>query len=106
MPGERVAGSPRSVEIEIANRFFDGLILRFFQAFGELARENVFLGALRFDGLPELCLDTLGLLLEQARRVVKVNGRRRFRRWNVREHDAEFRVNRELGLATRAIDFD
>src|SRR5579859_5095749 len=95
-----------SVEIKVADRFFDRLVLGFLQAFGELSREHVFLCALRFDGLPELRLDALGLLLEQARGVVEINGRWWFRRWNVREHDAEFRVNCEFGLATRAIDFD
>ena len=106
MPDTAASGRQSSVEIKIANRFFDGLVLGFFQALGKLSRENIFLRAFRFHRLAKFLFDTLGLFPEQARRIVEINGRRRLRRRNVRENDGKFRVNCQLGLTAWAIDFD
>ena len=106
MPDAAAGGRQSSVEIKIANRFFDGLVLGFFQALGKLSREHVFLCAFRFHRLTEFLFDALGLFPEQARGVVEINGWRRLRRRDVRENRGKFRVNCQLGLTTRAFDFD
>ena len=42
-----------SIEIEVAQRFFDRSILGLFEAFGKFARQHIFFRSLRFDGRPE-----------------------------------------------------
>jgi len=95
-----------SIEIEIAEWLFDGAVFRFLQAFGKLSGENVFLGFFGFDGGAELRFDRFGLLAQESRGIVKVNGRWRPGRWNVRKHNSEFAIESELRVAARAIGFE
>jgi len=60
------------IEIEIAERLFDGAVFGFFQAFGKFSGENVFLGFFGFDGGAKLRFDRFGLLAQEAGRVVKI----------------------------------
>jgi hypothetical protein len=110
-PGRRSADTEAlcirdSIEIEIAEWLFDGAVFRFLQAFGKFSGENVFLGFFGFDGGAELCFDCLGLLAQESRGIVKINGRWRLRRWNVRKHNSEFAIESELRVAARAIGFE
>src|ERR1700722_11842200 len=83
-----------SIEIEIAKRLFDWAVFGFLQAFGKFSGENVFLGFFGFDGGAKLCFDRFGLLAQESRGIVKINGRWRLGRRNVREHHSEFAVER------------
>ena len=95
-----------SIEIEIAERLFDGAVFGFLQAFGKFSGEDVFLGFFGFDGGAELCFDRFGLLAQESRGIVKINGRWRLGRRNVREHHSEFAIESELRVAARAIGFE
>jgi hypothetical protein len=100
------SGIPDSIEIEVAERFFDGAVFGLLQTFGKFSGENVFLGFFCFHGGPELRLDSFGLLAQEARRVVEINGRRRPGRWDVREHHSEITIKSELCVTARAIGFE
>jgi hypothetical protein len=98
-------GIPDSIEIKIAERFFDWAVFRFLQAFGELARENIFLGFFGFHGCAEFCLDGFCLLAQEPCRIIEINRGRRFRRRDVRKHNSEFPIQGELRMTTGAIRF-
>ncbi|HEY2342290.1 MAG TPA: hypothetical protein VGH90_04630 [Chthoniobacteraceae bacterium] len=83
---------PASIEVEIAEWLFDGAVLGFLQALGKFSGENVFFGFFGFDGGAEFCFDRFGLLAQESRRIVKINGRWRPGRGNVREHYSEFAI--------------
>src|SRR3984957_17101870 len=109
-PGRRSANTGAlcirdSIEIEIAERLFDGAVFGFLQAFGKFSGENVFLGFFGFDGGAELRFDRFGLLAQESRGIVKINGRWRLGRRNVREDYSEFSIESELRVAARAIGF-
>ena len=95
-----------SIEIEIAERLFDGAVFGFLQAFGKFSGEDVFLGFFGFDGGAELRFDCFGLLAQESRGIVKINGRWRLGRRNVREHHSEFAIESELRVAAGAIGFE
>jgi hypothetical protein len=110
-PGRRPADTEAlcirdSIEIEIAERLFDGAVFGLLQAFGEFSGEDVFLGFFGFDGGTELRFDCFGLLAQESRSVVKINGRWRLGRRNVREDYSEFAIESELRVAARAIGFE
>ena len=50
------------LKVEVAQRFFDGLVLGFLEGFLELAVEDVFLLALGYPGIAELVFALLGLI--------------------------------------------
>lgn len=102
----RASGAGNSVEVEVAKRFFDRRILRLFQPFGELARKDVFLDLLRFDGSAELGFDGIRLLAEKLGRVVKIDTRRLLWRRHVGQHDAKIGVNHQLRLAAGTTDLE
>src|ERR1700722_12381972 len=109
-PGRRSASTGAlcirdSIEIEIAERLFDGAVFGFLQAFGKFSGENVFLGFFGFDGGAKLCFDRFGLLAQESRGVVKINGRGRLGGRNVREHHSEVAIKSELRVAAGAVGF-
>ena len=94
------------IEIEIAERLFDGSVFSLLQALGKFSGENVFLGFFSFDGCAELRFDSFGLLAQEPRGIVKINRRWRLRRRDVREHHSEFAIESELRVAARAVSFE
>src|SRR5262245_6859622 len=96
----------RLFEVEVAQGFFDRLVLGFLQGFLELAGKHIFLFLLGFPGLAELFLAPQRLPLEHPRSVADIHIGCRLGRGLVREDDAELRVNLKLGLAARASNFD
>src|ERR1700722_19601687 len=95
----------RLVEIKIAERLFDGRVFGFLQAFGEFAREDVFFRFFGFHRETEFFFDAIALLAEEAGCVVEVDGRRSFHDF-VGEHDFEFGIDGQLGVAARAVYVD
>jgi hypothetical protein len=95
LPFSGRAGSKRalawsdSIEVKIAERFFDGSILGLFEALGKFAREDVLFRLFGLDGRTELRFDGVRLLAQVPCRVVEVDRRRTLWRRNVREHGAE-----------------
>ena len=94
------------IEIEIAERLFDGSVFSLLQALGKFSGENVFLGFFSFDGCAELRFDSFGLLAQEPRGIVKINRRWRLRRRDVGEHHSEFAIESELRVAARAVSFE
>src|ERR1700722_20936342 len=101
--GARMAGL---IEIEIAQRFFDRTVFSFFQAFGEFARQQIFLGFFRFDRSAEFRLDGIDLLAKQAGGVFKIHRGWRAGRRDVREDGANLAIDGQFCLAARAIYFE
>src|SRR5580692_9565408 len=97
---------PAPLEVEIAQRFFDGLVLGFLEGFLEFAVQYVFLLALGYPGIAEFVFALLGLIGEDARRVADVDVGRGLYRCRVREHHGKVRIHRELCLAARAHYFN
>ena len=62
------------IEIEIAQRLFDGAVFGFLQAFGKFPGENVFFGFFGFDGGAEFRFDGFGLPAQERGRIVQING--------------------------------
>jgi hypothetical protein len=94
------------VEIEIAERLFDGAVFSFLQALGKFSGQNIFLRFFSFDGRAKLRFDGFGLLAQESRGIIKVNGRRGPGRRDVREHHSEFAIESELRVAARAVSFE
>jgi uncharacterized protein DUF1572 len=106
-PSHTWKGTERfNLEIEVAQRFFDGLVLGFLEGFLELAVENVFLLALRHPRIAKFVFALLGLIGEDARRVADVDIGRGLNGRCVRENHGEVGVHRQLGLAARALHFN
>ena len=87
------------LEVEVAQRFFDGLVLGFLEGFLEFAVEDVFLLALGFPGIAEFIFTLLGLIGEDTRRVSDVNVGRGLDGRCVRKDHGETGIHRELRLA-------
>ena len=63
----------RLIEVEVAERLFDGRVFGFLQAFGKFAGQNVFLVSFSFHRRPELRFHSVLLLPKQTRRIVQIN---------------------------------
>ena len=94
------------IEIEIAQRFFDRTVFSFFQAFGEFARQQIFLGFFRFHRSAEFRFDGIDVLAKQAGGVFKIDRGRRAGRRDVREDGANLAIDGQFCLAAGAIHFE
>ena len=64
------------VQVEIAERLFDGAVFGLLQAFGKFARKHVFLRFFGFHRRAEFRFDGILVLAKQARGVVEIDRRR------------------------------
>src|SRR5580700_1867540 len=112
LPFSGRAGSKRalawsdSIEIKIAERFFDGSVLGLFEALGKFAREDVLFRLFSLDRRAEFRFDGVRLLAQVPCRVVEVDRRRTLRGRNVRKYGAERAIHGQLRAAARAIQFE
>ena len=94
-----------SVEVEIADGLFNGLIFRLFQPLRKFAREKIFFGPLGLNREAEFFFDSIVVLAEQAGGVIEVDRRRALGGFMGKD-GAHFDVHSELGLAARTLDQD
>jgi hypothetical protein len=88
-----------SIQIEIAEWFFNRLALCFFQTFLKLARQHVVFFLFGFPGLAELVLSLPSLLGKYSGGIIQIHARSLSHRCNVRKDDRELRIHFELRLA-------
>src|SRR5207302_1523958 len=81
-----------------------GRVLRLLQALLEFAVEELALLPLGLDALAEALLDLGRARAKLVERSAQIRDGARRRRWLVRDHGPELRVQRELGLTARALD--
>src|SRR5438309_1660055 len=81
-----------------------GRVLRLLEALLELSVEDFALLPFRLDALAEALLDLGRARAQLVERSAEVGDRARRRGRLVRDHGPELRVQRELGLAARALD--
>ncbi len=91
---EAFASQP--LQIKIAHRFFDRLVLSLLKGFLEFAVKNIFLLAFGHPGIAKFVFALLRLIRKDARRIADVNIRRSSHWRRVREDYGEIDVHREF----------
>jgi hypothetical protein len=94
-----------SVEIEIADGFFDGLVFGLLQAFGEFAFEDIVFRALGFNRKAKFLFYARRLVAKQFCGVVEIYGRSALGWRFVRQDGADLPVYCQFRVTARAFHF-